>query len=83
VNRPIELGQKYQDEITGFEGTATARTDYLYGCVRVCLEGKGGDGEPQEWVFDEQRLVQVDGGRPVATATSGGSRRKMPRTGLR
>lgn len=80
---PIKLGKKYRDEITGFEGTATARTDYLYGCVRVSLEGKGNDGEPQEWVFDEQRLVALDGSLPEPTATSGGARRKMARTGPR
>lgn len=81
---PVKLGEKYRDTITGFLGTATARTEYLYGCVRVVLEGRGGEGAPEEWVFDEQRLVtEADGRRPIPTATSGGSRPKIPRTGLR
>lgn len=54
----IELGQKVQDSLTGFEGVATARTEYLYGCVRVLVEpGLLKDGKPieGEW-FDEQRI---------------------------
>ena len=34
----IELGEKVKDTITGFTGIATARTDYLYGCIRVEVE---------------------------------------------
>ncbi len=81
---PVMLGQKYRDTITGFVGTATARTDYLYGCVRVVLEGRGKEGTPEEWVFDEQRLVtEAEGRRPIPTATAGGARATPPRRGLR
>jgi hypothetical protein len=80
---PVHLGEEYVDSITGFQGTATARTEYLYGCVRVVLEGVGKDGTPEEWVFDEQRLITPAGVSPTLTATSGGSRPAPPRTGLR
>ncbi len=55
----IELGKKYKDSITGLEGIATARTEYMFGCVRILLEGKKlkSDGTPNELWFDEQRLV--------------------------
>ena len=55
----IELGKKYKDSITGFEGIATARTEYMFGCVRILLEGKKlkPDGTSNELWFDEQRLV--------------------------
>jgi len=55
----VELGKIYKDEFTGFSGIATARTEFLYGCVRVCLESKKLDkeGKPLEIWFDEQRLV--------------------------
>ncbi len=79
---PVTLGERYRDTITGFVGTATARTDYLYGCVRVVLEGPGKEGTPEEWVFDEQRLVTEEGSKPTATATTGGSRPRVPRIGL-
>ena len=33
----IKLGSKVRDSITGLEGIATARTEYLYGCVRITI----------------------------------------------
>lgn len=54
----IKLGEKYKDSITGFEGVATAMTEFQYGCIRYCLESKElKDGKPVECWFDEQRLV--------------------------
>lgn len=55
----IKLGKEYKDQYSGYVGIATARTVYLYGCVRVCLESKKlkEDGSPQETWFDEQRLT--------------------------
>jgi hypothetical protein len=73
----VLLGDKYRDNISGFEGTATARSEFLFGCVRVCLEG-GKDGELKTEWFDEQRLVRLDGSVPVPTATSGGPRSGPP-----
>jgi hypothetical protein len=76
------LGEVYQDMITGFEGVATSRTTYLYGCVRVALEPKTlHEGKPIEAnYFDEQRLVHVKSGEKVTTdAKSGGDWRVPPR----
>ena len=73
---PVELGRRYRDTISGFEGVATGRYEYLYGCVRISLE-RGKDGDLKSEVFDEQRLVEVvsEGTRrPRPTATSGGPR---------
>lgn len=64
----VTLGSKVKDNITGFEGIATGRSEYLYGCVRVLVEPQElRDGKPIEaqW-FDEQRLEE----KP--TAKSGG-----------
>lgn len=58
------LGQKCKDSITGFEGIATARHQYLYGCIRYTLENKKGLSE----TFDEQRLnskSKIDIGGPM------------------
>ena len=53
----IELGREVRCLVTGFTGIATSRTEYLKGCVKVCVqpkvdkEGKHPDGffldEPQ------------------------------------
>lgn len=68
--RPCEIG---------WEGIATARYEFLNGCVRVELSAAGKDGEPKSHVFDSQQLelvpaaksVKVErkktGGPPVAT----------------
>lgn len=76
-DEPCTLGEEYEDSITGFKGIATSRTTFLYGCVRIGLEGKGTDGKPDEMVFDEQRLTS----KPAAT--SGGDQPPVPRTGQR
>jgi hypothetical protein len=65
-NEPVKLGERYTDSITGFAGVAVSRHEYLYGCVRVKLEGKSSTGDPKEFYVDEQRLTDV------ASATSGG-----------
>lgn len=73
---PVTLGERYRDSFTGFEGVATSRTEFLYGCVRVCLEADTlkDDGTPKDAVFDEQRLMTGAGDKPAPTAKSGGPR---------
>lgn len=65
----VTLGSKVKDQFTGFEGIATARTDYLFGCTRILVEPTGlkedGTTQESEW-FDEQRLD------PLSEAVSGG-----------
>ena len=29
----VKLGEVYKDKVSGFEGTATCRTEYLNGCI--------------------------------------------------
>lgn len=80
----IKLGNQVRDIYTGFTGIATARTDWLFGCSRICIEPQElKDGKPIEgqW-FDEQR-VEVIGKKPHKlsrdnNAKSGGPR-KDPR----
>lgn len=55
----IELGEYVRDRISGFEGIAAARVEYLTGCTQIAVakEGLNGDGKPIEWqYFDWQRL---------------------------
>ena len=55
----VKLGEKVTDSITGFSGIAVARTEYLYGCVRITVEPTQlSEGKPIEPChFDEQRLT--------------------------
>ena len=50
----VSLGQRVRDRITGFKGIVVARSQFMYGCVRIGVEGKSKVGEIM-W-FDEQRL---------------------------
>lgn len=85
----VKLGTKVKDALTGFEGIAIGRSEYLYGCHQVLIKPQElKDGKPieGEWV-DEQRVVYVDGGgvvfspaapSPVSSASSGGPQREAP-----
>lgn len=36
----VELGQKVKDRVTGFNGIAIARVEYLNGCVQILVRPK-------------------------------------------
>jgi hypothetical protein len=89
----ITLGDRCRDTITGFEGTATARYEFINGCIRYNLETSSPKEGVLELVFDEQRLevVQDATEEPVVKRTGGArdqpagasSRDAPPRTGVR
>jgi hypothetical protein len=58
-----QLGRRYRDKVTGFEGIAVSFHDYLQGCRRVSLErlDTGGD-KLVTLTFDEPNLEFVDDG---------------------
>lgn len=58
----IELGDKVRDQVTGYEGIAVARTEWLHGCARITVQPANldKDGKPPETVtFDELQLTRV------------------------
>ncbi len=59
----IKLGDKLRDKVTGYEGIALAKTEWLNGCWRVMLQAKGvKDGKPHEpFSVDVQQLELVEG----------------------
>jgi hypothetical protein len=65
----IKLGQKVKDTITGFDGTATGRCEYLTGVPRVQVVRQNTDGKMQEEWLDEPRLevVSADAAKPAET----------------
>jgi hypothetical protein len=59
---PVELGRKYRDVVTGFEGVAASKTEYLNGCRRIGLERLNDKGdEVISLVFDEPNLEKLPG----------------------
>ena len=58
----IQLGRKYKDKITDFEGVAIGSVRYLTGCNQTLLAptvGPDGALKDSHW-FDEQRLEASD-----------------------
>jgi hypothetical protein len=55
----IELGMPVKDTVSGFEGVATARSEYLWDCVRIQVSATklkpDGSRLDAEW-FDEAQL---------------------------
>lgn len=71
----IELGKRYRDEQTGFEGVATAVSFYQHACERVVVEAYDAARlEVKEQVFDAPRLVAVDTGVRATVDKAGGPR---------
>lgn len=69
----VELGERYRDDQTGFEGVVTSITFFQYACERVCLESYDpARKEVKTEVFDAPRLTSVKTGeRAVVTKTGG------------
>ena len=56
----ITLGLKYRDTIHEFEGIATARTEFIWGCDRISLETiDKQNGDVRTTVFDILQLEEV------------------------
>src|SRR5688572_30213095 len=54
-----ELGKLCRDTVSGWEGVATGKFEYMNGCIRWELAAKDKDGMPKSFVFDEQQIVYV------------------------
>lgn len=58
----IILGDWVEDRISGCNGIAMCRAEYLTGCTQIgiMLTGTTDDGKPRDWVyFDWQRLAVI------------------------
>ncbi len=56
----IILGATYRDRLTGFEGIAIGRYEYLTGCTRVCIQSPQlVDGKTVEITLDAPQLTYV------------------------
>jgi len=80
----IQLGNKCKDKVTGYEGIAIGRAEYLTGCIQYGIvreASSGGKVPAAEW-FDEGRLEITGNGVldvDVAGPTNGGPNRDAPR----
>ncbi len=62
------LGQRLRDRVTGFEGIANTRVEYLNGCVQYCLKPRVVEKDdeamkmPEGNYIDDSQLEIVDQG---------------------
>jgi hypothetical protein len=76
----IVLGAKVRDQLTGFEGIATSRCEYITGCVQygVLPQVKADGGYPDVIYIDDQRLQIIGDPLPQASRPTGGPMRDAP-----
>lgn len=62
--KPIGLGDRAKDPITGLQGIVVCVTTWLHGCIRIGIQAEETkDGKPVEAVyFDQSQLVLVKAG---------------------
>lgn len=69
----IQLGERYRDEQTGFEGIATNIGFFQYACERVCLESYvPSEGRIVQEAFDAPRLTHIATGLRAQVTKTGG-----------
>jgi len=71
----IELGDKVKDLVSGLEGVATARLEYLNGCVQysVTPKIKKGATEIPSWNIDAEQLRKIPGKVKTKKKPTGGA----------
>jgi hypothetical protein len=81
----IQLGERYMDSQTGYDGIATGIYFFQHACERVCLERINPHSQQLETeTFDSPRLVHhVSGDRAQSTRPGGPDRGSMTRPGVK
>lgn len=77
----IKLGKKVKDKVTGYEGVATAKVEYLNGCIQYCVIPQvGSDGKmPEAEYIDVHQLEVVGEGTSIKPSRTGGPQRDCPK----
>ena len=60
--KEIKLGSKVRDKVTGFVGIATAKTEFLNGCIQYNVQPKAGKDNkvPEEIAIDIGSIEVVE-----------------------
>lgn len=76
----IKLGDEVKDRVSGFEGVAVARIEYLNGCVQFEVQPKINEKKelPDTCYIDEQQLEIIKKNGKKEPKEVGGGRRNHP-----
>jgi len=71
----IKLGDSVKDSISGFEGIAIGKAEYLYGCMQILVQPESlqENGQPTESRWMDEQLFTT---KPEAT--TGGPQKSPP-----
>ena len=67
----FKKGQIAQDVITGFEGTITARADYITGCNQYSLASQVKDNKPADYQWFDENRIKIVGDAKVMSFING------------
>jgi hypothetical protein len=68
----VQMGERYCDTQTGFEGTCTAVTFFQHGCERLTLKGINKLGNIVDYAFDAPEVTLMkDSTVPVVRKVGG------------
>jgi len=78
----IKLGRKVRDKVTGFEGIATSRVEYINGCIQYGVTPKVKKDDrtayPDSTYVDEGQLELIKEGVKIKKKPLGGVRNDTP-----
>ena len=90
MKEEIKLGDKVKDKVSGYEGIATSRTEFLNGCFQIEVTSRLKKGEKitvdslAGVAIDQQQLEKIGDGlntpkKKVKKTHNGGPMRIVPR----
>lgn len=76
----IKLGSKIRCKVTGLEGTATSRIEYINGCIQYGLTPKADSNKYPDAVYlDEKQLEVIGDGINIPKKETGGPQHGAPK----
>jgi hypothetical protein len=76
----IKLGSKIRCRVTGLEGIATSRVEYINGCIQYALTPKAeGNKYPDAIYMDEKQIEVIGDGITVPAKRTGGPQMGAPK----
>jgi hypothetical protein len=76
----IKLGNRIRCKVTGLEGIATSRVEYINGCVQYALTPKSeGNKYPEACYLDEKQIEDLGTGVEIDSKRTGGPQINSPK----
>lgn len=77
----VQLGNKVEDVVTGLQGIASSKVEYLNGCVQFGVKPRvGEDGKMPDAVYiDVQQLIYLGEGVLIEQVDPGGEMPDVPK----